>query len=162
MVDNMDYINHFTLNSGHCRKSYPSEVESGTFFNFMPKLKECIESKGICEFIDDSYLMVTVEDNDSYTATVFTKFKGDYAPFFVTTGTSNPNKREYVVSNITQLNKICGIKHAILPPSAPLIIDAILPSAILKPNFMKMTGDFSRCLAWIILDKNSIIGYEKK
>lgn len=154
----MKYINHFTLNTGHNRKSYPSEIDKGFYFKFATIINDIIASGEICEFyIEGTYLKITTNGNDNYFATLHIDFNGEKIPIFATVATSNPDKRVQVISDIKPYFKLCASHGTFLPPDAPLIIDIVLPQIMLAPYVLEYTGDLSRCLAWTILFPQDIV-----
>lgn len=153
----MDYINHFTLNTGHSRKSYPGEVGKDILFSLRPQIKEIISDQGICEFIDDTYLQITIDpEGDMYAATLYVDYDGDKIPVFASMATSATDKRLEIEDNIKPIRKIIGPGISYMVPEAPVIVDMILPACNLRPDLFGMTGDMSRCLAWCILDPGAI------
>lgn len=153
----MEYINQFTFNTGHNRVSYPTEVNKQFFFSFMPILNKVIRANEICEFVENTYINITVEDKDLYAATLYFKNNEEYIPFFSSMGTSNPNKRSGLIKASEVFRKVCRISETYMPPAAPLIIDVILPNAVYRTDVLSMTGDMSKCMGWLILDKEAIV-----
>lgn len=153
----MEYINHFTLNTGNNCKSYPNEINKGFYFEFKPIVKKIIETGDICDYLENSYLQITLADTDQYVATLYSKYKDGFVPIIMTIATSNPEKRDTIIRDAMKFRDICQIKKTYLPPDAPLIIDIVFPSSILRMDLLRLTGDLSRCLAWAILDPGSIV-----
>lgn len=153
----MKYINHFTLTTGNNRKSYPSEINKEFFFKFKSMVNKIIENGGICEYIEGLSLKITPEGDDQYAASVYIKYQGQMLPILFSLATSNPLKRDSLIKSAIEFQKAFNAKVDYMPPAAPLIIDIIMLPAALCPEKLHLTGDLSRCLAWTILDPQSIL-----
>lgn len=152
----MEYFNHFTLNTGNNRKTYPNEIDRGFLFKFLPIIKNIVNN-GMCDFYDDTKLQITSEEKDYYMATIYTEHRGDFTPILFTAATSNPKKRKRLIKDVESLRNIIGDSRVFLPPEAPLIVDVVLPAIAIRMDLIKMTGDLSRCLAWGILDPGAVV-----
>lgn len=154
----MEYINHFTLNTGHNRKSYPTEIDKISFSRFLPIVEEIIEKGEECKFIiEDTYLHIIMED-DQYVATLYSEFNGQNLPVFLSLATSNPGKRLDIENVMKEFRKFTDTVKSFMIPNPPVIVDVLLPAVQIRPDILSMTGDLSRCLAWAILDPGRIDG----
>ena len=52
----MTTINHITLNTGHSRKSYVSEIDKSLWFEIQNIIKQAQTKKGV-ELFDNSFLL---------------------------------------------------------------------------------------------------------
>lgn len=151
----MDWINHFTLNTGDTVKRYAKEIDRERFYNFYREIDGIIKSRKRGSFYMNTHLLITVE-NDYYAATLFADKEGKL-PVLFTTGTSDPGKRSDISKSIFTFEKILHKEVSHLLPAAPLIVDAVLPPSILRPDVLSITADISFYLAWSILDPGNII-----
>ena len=66
----MKYINHFTLSTGHSRRSYAEEIDKAFLMKFKPIVNKIINAGEICEFaIKGTYMDIIMDGTDpvSYT-----------------------------------------------------------------------------------------------
>lgn len=157
----MEYINHFTMNTGHSRKSYPSEIDKKFFFQFVPIINEIIKDGGICEYIiDETYMRITPKNENCYFASLYIKNNGEYVPMFASAATSDVDMRVELISYVSEYRELCSPPNiTFMPPEAPLIIDMILPSIFMRTDLLRYTGDMSRCLAWAMLGREDVLMY---
>lgn len=153
----MDYINQFTYNTGHNRKSYPSDIGKEFLFNFLPMVNKYIESGEICDYLVDTRIRITTNDDDLYVASLYIVIDGDDVPVFMTMGTSNKHRRKEIINEAKKMRDLCRPDTIYMPPEAPLIIDFILPAMAVRPELAHLTGDLSKCLAWTILDPGAVL-----
>jgi len=146
----MKYINHFTINTKNNRISYPSEVEKELFFILKSKFKDAESENGV-NLMDDTVFKLTVEENRTYAGTLYLKSGNELVPVLITYGTKEDSDRNYVWDNIKKIRKQFSDDELIMPPATPFIVDYILPTACLNPIIFEWTGDFTKCLAWMIL-----------
>jgi len=147
----MEYINHFTLKTGHCRKSFPSEIDKTFLFQFLPEVRNIINA-GKCDFYFDTKIEIILEENDYYAATLYTEHDGHFIPVFFTVATSNQVKRKQLIKTAMAFRQVLPLENTFLPPDAPLIIDIVLPTIVSRMELAQITGDMSRCLSWALFD----------
>lgn len=144
----MNYINHITLNTGHIRKTKPNEVNKELYFIlkrlYRDSLKEEVE-------IHKGYTMKSVQDSLGTVITVYSKEK---SPILTT-----------AISKTDTLGLLWKMMHDTpfplatspnKPITVPYIADRVEIGAIHNLDAMKWTGDFSRCMGWIILAPEKI------
>lgn len=156
----MKYINHFTLSTGHSRRSYAEEIDKAFLMKFKPIVNNIIKTGEICEFaIKGTYMDIIMDGTDHYAATLYVDKNGQKVPIIVMEGTSNSEKRKMVEEDIKVFRRSAfgDGKVSFILPEAPLIVDVILPEAAMRLDLLIMTGDLSRCLAWTILDPGSVL-----
>jgi hypothetical protein len=154
----MNYFNHFTLNTRNNRKSFASEVDKDIVFRLMPVVKRAIETSGICDFIiNETSIKITVEDNDTYAMTLFLGKESN--PALISFGTINGKKRKEIIELSKPFEKMIKPTTSIrtVIPDAPVIVDILLPGIMERMDLLELTGDLSRCIAWIVLSSESII-----
>ena len=141
-------INHYTMNTGHQRKTTPDEVNKQIYVAFRGYIKKALSEEGT-DFLDNTHLKITEEDI-GYVATLSGYAGNELIPIFVTAGTSEKDGRKYI------WDAVCGMipeKNSIsqIPVPTPYILDYVLPTAVAFPQVLSWTGDFSRCLGWAMM-----------
>lgn len=152
----MEYINHFTFNTGDCRVSTPDDINRDFAFFFLPKLKKILKSGQVCDFEFGTKIEI-LEEYGHYTATLYIEHEENLIPVFVTMATNNEKDRKTIIDNSEIFRKELGVDVVYLPPEAPLIIDIVLPTIVIRMDLVEVTGDMSKCLAWLILDPSKIL-----
>lgn len=154
----MEYFNHYTLNTGHNRQSYASEVSSSTVFIMKTMVKRIVEAGGICEFfLPETFMEITLED-DIYAATLYIEDgQQNKQPILLSLATTNPKKRKEMIGEVNDVQKAFGINRICIIPKAPVIVDILLPAIHLRPELAHLTGDLTRCLAWVLLSPESVL-----
>jgi hypothetical protein len=152
----MDSINHYTLNSKHTNISKSDGVQKEMYFYLKGMIKDAQRKEGV-DLMDSTNFLLTLED-DCYVGTLRVKLGNEYIPILVTSGTSNQDKRFYVWKNLIEVrdNVFPSEKAFEIPPTTPFILDLIMPFHI-NPEIFKWTGDFTKCLGWILMSPKSIL-----
>lgn len=150
----MEYINHVTLNTMDVRKTYPSEVNKDIYFILKRIVDEAKKNKYV-EVLDDTYLSLTIENQDIYAATLLHEKQ---FPVLTSYGVRKKEDMDYVWDVATGLyKKITSDKIERIPVQNPAIIDVLYPIVNVPFEIFSWTGDFTRCLGWILLDPDSIM-----
>lgn len=150
----MEYINHITMNTMDMRKTYPNEVNKDIYFILKRLVNEAKENEYV-EVLDDTYLSLTIENKDVYAATLLYKRK---FPVLTSYGVRKKEDMNYVWGVATELyKKIVSENIERIPVQNPAIIDVLYPIFNIPFGIFSWTGDFTRCLGWMLLDPKSII-----
>lgn len=149
----MKYINHITLNTGHLRKTKPNEVNKELYFIlkrlYKDSLKEEVE-------IYEGYTMKSVQDDLGVAITVYSK--KDNLPI-LTTAISKTDTLGVLWKMIHDTSGLPLVTDKNNPVSLPYIADRVEFGALYHLDATRWTGDFSRCMGWIILAPEKIIQY---
>lgn len=150
----MEYINHITLNTMDVRKTYPSEVNKDIYFILKRIVAEAKKNKYV-EVLDDTYLSLTIENQDIYAATLLHEKQFPVLTSYVV---RKKEDMDYVWDVATGLyKKITSDKIERIPVQNPAIIDVLYPIVNVQFEIFSWTGDFTRCLGWILMDPDSIM-----
>lgn len=142
------YINHITINTGHCRKSYPNEVNKELYFILHNIFKDAHAQDG-CNIMDGDYNVKITASSIGYLTTLFGYDNGERIPV-ITSACSKADKGflwDLLFQNAA--GSLPDIRPAM--PKTPYIADRIEPSAALFFNDLNWTADFTRCIGWICL-----------
>lgn len=146
----MEFINHYTVNTSHNRKSYPHEVDKNIYFMLAGIVKKAIAGEMV-EIFDYIYLTLGVEQ-DVYVATLWDTSKN---PLLVSIGATSKEARKQVLKIIRENFKDFYRTTPVLP-DIPFIADIITPFSTLYPGIFTWTGDFTRCLGWFMIAPEKI------
>lgn len=150
----MKYMNHITLNTMDVRKTYPSEIDKDIYFILKGIVSESKKNEYV-EILDDIYLSLTIESKDIYAATLL--YKKQF-PVLTSYGVRKKEDMDYVWDVATGLyKKITADNIERIPVQNPAIIDVLYPIVNVPFEIFSWTGDFTRCLGWILLDPDSIM-----
>ncbi len=124
---------HLTLQSGHARQSPRSEVSDAVIAELAPLLRSGRHPVPNCA----GYTMQVTIDGSALLATL----RGAQDAPLVTAG---------VAPDAAALEALRALHGAKLPATitAPACVDDIHPTAVLDPDAMGWSGDWSRCGAW--------------
>jgi len=147
----MDYINHITLNTGHCTKSYPNETDRVMY----PYLKEIYE-----EMFNDNGAVI----NDGFVAKGYKQGKSGivikiyctYTGAHVLTSFITKNNNNRVWKKLHSKVLFPLKTHSMAPPKPPYIADRIEVGALLHSEAMLWTGSFIRCMGWFIISPDTL------
>ena len=143
-------INHYTLNTGNMRISEPSEVNMDIYFT----LKSIINRarRGKTELLDNTYIEI-LEDDYGYICDLYGKRGKEYIPILSTAGTKMEVGRIYIWNSMETIAKAEYRERYTtrVPVEVPYIIDLIHISSVYFMEVLNWTGDFTRCLGWMIL-----------
>ena len=89
----MHTINHYTLNTGNLRVSYPEEVNKDLFFILKKYINKA--KRGKTQLLDGTYMYI-IEEEDCYVCTLYGKRGNDFVPIISTSGTKDESARTYV------------------------------------------------------------------
>lgn len=161
-----NYFNHYTLNSGHVRKSYEEELDKGLFFILNNILDESRSIDGAkVDLIHDGFeynVKTTIaEEGFLITLSYYSKQQHCKIPILEIAGSFHDlaplQELEKIATSIgAPYSKIKNIKY-------PYVIDFVFPTAPLyvmekgDPTAMMWTSDFARCMAWIIFKGKDLL-----
>lgn len=150
-------INHITINTRHNRVSTPSDISKDLIFVMKDLVKDAQREEGV-KLFDNTVFKLSMEE-ECYAGTLFTYISGQEIPILSTSGTKSEDKRDYVWNNIEELYKKLYKDNNVkmLPASTPLILDCLLPASASNPEAFKWTGDFTKCLGWVIMYPQEIV-----
>lgn len=146
----MKYINHYTVNTSHNRRSYPEEINKGIYFKLAGIARKAIKGENV-EVLDGTYITLTVEEG-CYAATLWADEK---TPLLLTVGAYCESGWQKISQIIIDDYKGLYAEPPLLP-AFPVIADVVLPSCILRPDVLRWTGDFTRCLGWALMAPEKI------
>lgn len=144
------YINHYTANTSHNRLSYPDEVDKKLYFKLKGIISDAVNGKK--PKISDCIYMTLTVDADCYVATLWLN---DNTPLMTTLGADDVGGR-CKIHKLIMGDYANFIPRTIIIPDCPVIVDVILPPSILRPNIFEWTGDFTRCLGWMLIAPDKI------
>ena len=144
----MEYINHYTLNTGDNRKSLPSEVNKDMYFVLKRMIDEAKRNE-FADVLDGTVMKLTIEDN-SYAITLFNNSE-EKIPLLTTLGCSDGKDAAKTLKEANRLYKSIYNQESKISPITPFCIDVILPSIIFNPKVSAWTDDLCRCMAWVLL-----------
>ena len=157
----MEYINHYTLLTGHMRRSYSNEINNDTRI----RMRELIEfdknvsSNYAVPFMDGTKLHITA-DGSFYCAEVILETKNENITLLTTIGCKNKNGLSLAMKAIENAYKdLFGKSLGVYHPELPFIVDVPTPFCTMIANW---SGDFCRTLAWSIFDDTDCQTTEKK
>ncbi|MEB3103112.1 hypothetical protein [Ferviditalea candida] len=143
----MKYLNHITLNTGHIQKTYPGEVNKQLYLKLQRIYKESLN--GEAEVLDGYTAKSTSTDN----GTLITLFRDD-APILTTAISSNDDGMIWEMIHNSAASPLYTKLSDPLP--IPYIADRLEVGVVLHMDALQWTGDFSRCMGWIILAPEEI------
>lgn len=145
----MDYINHYTLNTGNNRRSIPDDVDRNMYFILKRLIREA-ENNGKADILDGAFMELTIEKS-SYAITLFTEIDGDKVPFLMTCGCKDKKDAGSIIKEANNIYKNVYGNYAKAVPITPFCLDIVLPTIAEIPRVLEWTGDFCKCMAWAIL-----------
>lgn len=147
----MEYINHYTLLTGHMRKSYSEEISS----EIRTRMRELIEfdrnvsSNYTVPFMDGTKLHITA-DGSFYCAEVILEAEGENIVLLTTVGCKDRSGLSLAMRSIECAYKdLFGKSLGEYHPELPFIVDIPTPFCTIISNW---SGDFCRTLAWSVFD----------
>lgn len=149
----MDYLNHYTLNTGHNRKSYPNEVDKSMYFTLKRMIQDATKNE-FADVLDGTVMKLTIE-NSAYVITLFNDIE-EKIPLLVTFGCKEGKDAANIIKEANNFYKKIYNKESKIVPITPFCLDIIMPSLIFNPQIAEWTGDFCRCMAWSILAPEKI------
>lgn len=151
----MEYINHYTLNTGDNRKSYPTEINPG-INSSMDKMIAEFQNEGIALVLDDVYIRLDMYKYGSYVAILEKKVNNTFTPFLITGGCYSREEAPLLIRELSEVYETVYKKKVKIVPITPFCIDIVLPTSLIALDALSWTGDFCRCLAWKLLDPDAI------
>lgn len=151
----IDKINHYTINTGDMRTTTPNEVSSNVYFRLSSIINQAT-NKEYVDVIDDTKIHLTIEGN-IYACTLYSgKDESDLVPILFTCGCRDGNDLSYIWPSVSAMyQRLFGTKLKTTPMS-PFIADMILPDAFSRLDVLTWSGDFCRCLGWLLLEPKAI------
>src|SRR5690625_3088328 len=145
----MEYINHVTLNTGNCRKTYANEIDRGIYFRLNRMIKESTVGDGVEVY--RGYRLKTTMGDGGAIATIISINSG------IPVITSACSKMDHEAWHVLHDRGDMTLKtDKDDPPEPPYIIDYLEVGAAMHLDAMIWTGDFARCFGWTILSPSSI------
>ncbi|WP_059049075.1 hypothetical protein [Paenibacillus senegalimassiliensis] len=139
-----EFLNHVTLNTGHTRKSYASEVDKKMYFVMRRLFKEALKPEGVKLF--EIYRAKTTQVGPTAVTTVYGP---EGAPILTTACSKEDDGSLWRMMHET-FNGPLATK-AKRPAPLPYVVDRIEVGASIHLDALQWTGDFSRCFAWAAL-----------
>lgn len=140
----------YSILTGNLRESTADEVKPVIYF----RLKSVINRarKGKTELIDNTYIEI-VEGEGIYVYTLYGKRGTDYIPILTTGGTKYEDERKFLWDTLESMaTKKYGDQYTRkIPVACPYVLDIIHTSAAYFINTLSWTGDFTKCLGWMML-----------
>lgn len=89
----MENFNHYTVNTGHMRRSTPDEVDKGMYF-YLKRIVEDAQTEKGAEILDGTTAELTIDQYGSYAITLFGYIDGEKIPFLISFGCKGANTKE--------------------------------------------------------------------
>ncbi|GIO39285.1 hypothetical protein J41TS12_41460 [Paenibacillus antibioticophila] len=138
------FLNHITLNTGHMRKTYTSEVDKQMYFAMRRLFKDAIGPEGAALF--KIYRAKTTHVGPTAVTTVYGP---EGAPILTTACSKDDDGSLWRMMHETFSGPLAT--KATSPAPLPYVVDRIEVGASIHLDALKWTGDFSRCFAWAAL-----------
>lgn len=151
----IESFNHYTVNTGHSRQSFPSEVNKELYFIYQSIIKKARE-EAFVDVIDGIKMKLTVEKDKTYVCSLYTEYNGSLQPILITCGCCAKESSVDLLKTVRRSYKTVSGKDFNITPMAPFVLDMILPAAILRHDALEWTGDFTRCIGWEIMSPESV------
>jgi hypothetical protein len=148
------YLNHFTMTTGHNRKSYISEVEASLYPAILGAVTPAIKNPEPVPFLEDNIFLKVLKEDRFYIATIYIDTAlnpkaPDLLPLLTTGGAKDEESKTRLIQLMTETYAIPVERNY---PAAPIIIDRIdVIGQSELVHIYRWTGDFARCLAWTLL-----------
>lgn len=162
----MNYINHITLSTGHCRRSPRSEVHDETLDILVPWLNQARSSGDIvplpvaplshfgARVIKDIGLVVTIYGPRG-PHTPGQPHSGEWLPL-ATLGIAQRSRESADLWASLQAN--FGGKPGVTAPATPWVAVAIHDTIGGYLDALQWLGDLERCIAWAWVTRNPALG----
>lgn len=141
------WINHYTVNTRHNRKSYRSEVSDG----IVDLLKPIILDGGGPLLSTGLDIKVDVEPG----CAAFTFFEDGF-PIVICGMCVDPGKKAYAWKPILETGVKLGITDLQIPPAVPWLAAIVFPGPSNSIETVRMIADAERCIAWTIIENNIV------
>lgn len=138
------FLNHITLNTGHMRKTYASEVDKQMYFTMRRLFKEATRPEGAVLF--ENYRAKTTHIGPTAITTVYGP---DGIPILTSACSKNDDGSLWRMMHETFIGPLATKAEKSI--SLPYVADRIEVGASIHLDALKWTGDFSRCFAWAAL-----------
>lgn len=138
------------MTSGDLRKTYPDEINKEIFFKINKMFKDSLKKEGAELF--NGYRFKSTQSPDGTLITIYNK---NNLPV-LTTAVSNTD-HDGVVWEMMHTSATVPVKTDINKPmQLPYIADRIEVGIVESMDAMEWTGDFARCMGWVILARHKI------
>lgn len=147
-VTKMEHINHITLNTGHIRKTYPHEVDKDLYFKLRQIYKKSLSPDGTELF--DGFIVKTTQTEIGAITTIFKAG----VPILTTACSKNDDGSLW-----KSMHEYSTVPLQTKPTDKiplPYIADRVEIGAVFYPGATQWTGDFARCMGWMILAPEKI------
>lgn len=142
----MEYINHYTLNTGNNVPFKREVIMNEAFFRIKGILRKLRTEKYV-HIIDNVYIELTIEKG-RYIATLFAQYEEEMIPILVTAGCDQKDLYADSVKMLVDIYEQLYKQKVKTVPMLPYVCDIVLPT--LTPsewiNFT-WTGEFCKLLA---------------
>lgn len=149
----MNTINHFTVNTKNNIIQHEEDIPKELYFYLRGLIEDALSDDGI-DLHNNTNFKLTI-DEECYMGTLNLKTRNGMIPILTTAGARVEDKRMYVWNEIERIRSLIFPfeKESIIPPGTPFIVDIIYPTISKEKDLelFKWTGDFSRCLAWVLM-----------
>jgi hypothetical protein len=164
--EKMELMNHYTLNTGDVRKSNFNEIDTKIIYELKNMVRNSMSEKGFdTPLMDDGikYNIKSAIEKKGFMCTLgYYSNTGDLLPILEIVGSKFTNEPYKIISNLaSELEKVFKfrkVKTKINKLKKPYVVDYIYPTVsiymlenMLEPKDFSWTGDFCRCLGWIML-----------
>ena len=151
----IEYINNYTANTSDQRMSLPAEVDKKMVVVLKRLIRDATNHK--YPEILDGITMDLTKDGGLYICTLYARIGEEQVPILATAGCKG--KEQYAELNKTVRDLYTAVCHAEykITPMPPMVVDIIFPTASLRTDALSWTGDFCRCLGWMMLEPGRII-----
>ena len=141
-------LEHITLSTGHMRMTSIDEVDPTIYFKLRALIKDFSRPNG-ADFWDNSHVKLTQPNGSVYICTVSLKTDMGLCPILTTGGTTDMHSDLWETLHESAISPVAT--KASQPPDRPYIADRIDIPHPAGLHIRTWTGDFSRCLAWMLL-----------
>lgn len=155
-----DFLHHITLNTGHSRLSYHSEVDKRLYFSLNRIVRESKSAAGArLDMVNPKFFLQTTTEEDCYVGTVFYQTTNRKVPILLTAGARSAESGVKLWKELHELDFISKMllttRHQLQP--VPFVADIVIGHAAsaISPgelsDFFEWSADFTRCMGWIYL-----------
>jgi hypothetical protein len=147
----ISYLNHITLTTGHCRKTYPEEIDKDLYFELRGLFKKSLREE---TDLHNGYSIKSTETPIGSLITLFGEYEGDKVPI-LTVGCSIDDTGE-LWELLHSTSTIPLVSKSTDKIQLPYIADRLEVGSEMFLDSLKWTGSFSKCMGWICLAPEKI------
>lgn len=138
-------LNHYTLNTGHCRRSPRSEVWAQT-------MDHC-QSVAEHDRGDLGRYTVVLTWAQADGGCVYTFYRGEMPLVTCGLATTGPAAAEVWEALSGMMTQMGWTQAHDMPPYLPWLADVVVAAHPVATEDVYMMGDASRCMAWTIIER---------